>query len=49
MTGIANEHICAGSVLVLSGETDQAMVDAAERKPDLVLPSVKELHELLRG
>ena len=35
------------SVLVLSGETDQAMVDAAERKPDLVLPSVKELHELL--
>lgn len=39
----------AGSVLVLSGETDQAMVDAAERKPDLVLPSVKELHELLRG
>ena len=37
------------SVLVLSGETDQAMVDAAERKPDLVLPSVKELHQLLRG
>ena len=36
------------SVLVLSGETDQAMVDAAERKPDLVLPSVKELHELLQ-
>ncbi len=37
------------SVLVLSGETDRAMVDAAERKPDLVLPSVKELHELLRS
>ena len=37
------------SVLVLSGETDQAMVDAAERKPDYVLPSVKELHELLKG
>ncbi len=36
------------SVLVLSGETDQAMVDAAERKPDYVLPSVKELHELLK-
>ena len=31
------------SVLVLSGETDQAMLDAAERKPDYVLPSVKEL------
>lgn len=37
------------SVLVLSGETDQAMVDEAQRKPDYVLPSVKELHELLRG
>ena len=37
------------SVLVLSGETDQAMVDAAERKPDLILPSVKELHDLLRA
>ena len=36
------------SVLVLSGETDQRMVDEAERKPDCVLPSVKELHELLR-
>ena len=39
----------AVSVLVLSGETDRAMVDAAERKPDYVLPSVKELHELLRA
>ena len=37
------------SVLVLSGETNQAMVDAAERKPDYVLPSVKELHELLKA
>ena len=37
------------SVLVLSGETDQAMVDEAQRKPDYVLPSVKELHDLLRG
>ena len=37
------------SVLVLSGETDQAMVDAAARQPDLILPSVKELHELLRS
>ena len=37
------------SVLVLSGETDQAMVDAAERRPDYVLPSVKELHELLKA
>ena len=35
------------SVLVLSGETDQAMLDAAERKPSYVLPSVKELHEAL--
>ena len=37
------------SVLVLSGETDQAMVDEAPRKPDYVLPSVKELHDLLRS
>lgn len=37
------------SVLVLSGETDMAMVDAAERKPDYILPSVKELHEILKG
>ena len=39
----------AVSVLVLSGETDRAMLDAAERKPDYVLPSVKELHEVLKG
>ena len=38
----------AVSVLVLSGETDQAMVDAAERKPDYVLPSVKELYAILK-
>ena len=36
------------SVLVLSGETDQAMVDAAERKPDYVLPNVHELHKILK-
>ena len=38
----------AVSVLVLSGETDMAMVDAAQRKPDYILPSVRELHEVLR-
>ena len=37
----------SGSVLVLSGETDQAMVDAAERKPDYVLDSVKDLLDIL--
>ena len=37
------------SVLVLSGETDMSMVDASERKPDYILPSVKELHEILKG
>ena len=35
------------SVLVMSGETDEAILAAAERKPDYVLPSVKELHEIL--
>lgn len=38
----------AVSVLVLSGETDQAMVDAAERKPDYVLDGVWQIPELLR-
>ena len=38
----------AVSVLVLSGETTQAMADAAERQPDYILPSVRELYELLR-
>ena len=37
------------SVLVLSGETDQAMVDAAEREPDYVLRDVHELHEILKS
>ncbi|MBR4548993.1 MAG: HAD-IIA family hydrolase [Oscillospiraceae bacterium] len=37
------------SVLVMSGETDEAILAAAERKPDYVLPSVKELHEVLRS
>jgi len=37
----------AGSVLVLSGETDMAMVEAAERKPDYVLDSVKDLLDIL--
>ena len=36
------------SVLVMSGETDEQILAAAERKPDCVLPSVKELHELLK-
>ena len=36
------------SVLVLSGETDRSMVDAAERKPDYVLRDVHELHLLLQ-
>ena len=37
------------SVLVLSGETSAAMAAAAERQPDYILPSVKELHELLKS
>ena len=37
------------SVLVLSGETDAQAAAAAERQPDYILPSVRELHELLRG
>ena len=39
----------AVSVLVMCGETDEKILAAAERKPDYVLPSVRELHELLRG
>lgn len=35
------------SVLVLSGETTQEMVDEAPRQPDYILPSVKELLEVL--
>ena len=37
------------SVLVLSGETTQTMVDEAERKPDYVLRDVHELHEILKS
>ena len=37
----------ARSGLVLSGETTAEMAAAAERLPDLILPSVRELHELL--
>ena len=36
------------SVLVLSGETSPEMAAAAERQPDYILPSVKELHEVLK-
>ena len=39
----------AVSVLVMSGETDEAILAAADRKPDYVLPSVKELHEVLKS
>jgi phosphoglycolate/pyridoxal phosphate phosphatase family enzyme len=38
----------AVSVLVLSGETTQAMADAAERKPDYILRDVRELAGILR-
>lgn len=34
-------------VLVLSGETTMEIVEAAPHKPDLILPSVKELGEML--
>ena len=39
----------AVSVLVMSGETDEAILAAAERKPDYVLPSVEELQEVLKS
>ena len=35
------------SVLVLSGETTPEMASAAERQPDYILPSVKELLDAL--
>ena len=38
----------AVSVLVLSGETDMAMVDAAERKPDYILDGVWQIADLLK-
>ena len=37
----------AVSVLVLSGETSEEMVLQAERQPDFVLPSVRELFGIL--
>jgi len=37
------------SICVLSGETAQEDIDAAERKPDHVFPSVKELGKALKG
>ncbi|MCC6155962.1 MAG: HAD-IIA family hydrolase [Candidatus Hydrogenedentes bacterium] len=36
------------SVLLLSGETKRADLDAAERRPEFVFESVRELHEALR-
>ena len=38
----------AVSLLVLSGETNISMVDASDRKPDLILQSVKDLLELFK-
>ena len=37
----------AVSVLVLSGETSAEMASAAERQPDYILPSVRELLDVL--
>lgn len=39
----------AVSLLVMSGETTREMLDAAERKPDYVLPDVDTLHRVLKG
>ena len=36
------------SVLVMSGETTEEMVKAAERQPDYILADVRELHEILK-
>ena len=36
----------AWGVLVLSGETTPEVAEAAPHRPDLILPSVKELGEL---
>ena len=36
------------SVLVMSGETTQEMVEAADRQPDYILADVKELHSVLK-
>ena len=38
----------AVSLLVLSGETDMAMVEAAERKPDYILDGVWQIADLLK-
>ena len=38
----------AVSLLVMSGETDEDMLNAAERKPDYVLDNVHTLHKILR-
>lgn len=39
----------AVSVLVMSGETTEEILNAAERKPDYVLSDVHELHMILKG
>ena len=36
------------SVLVMSGETTQQMVQEAERQPDYILADVRELHDVLK-
>ena len=38
----------AVSLLVLSGETDMAMVEAADRKPDYILDGVWQIADLLK-
>jgi 4-nitrophenyl phosphatase len=38
----------AVSVLVMSGETTEQMVNEAERQPDYILADVKELHRVLK-
>lgn len=39
----------AVSVLVMSGETTEEMVKAADRQPDYILADVRELHSVLRA
>ena len=39
---------CTGILLVLSGETDRAMVEAADRKPDYILDGVWQIADLLK-
>lgn len=38
----------AVSLLVMSGETDEDMLNSAERKPDYVLDDVRRLHKILK-